>query len=239
MHSNICDDPIAYINNTVDTDIQHNTLICYYCKKKGHYAVTCKKKLINRLRGYTGKHEEKFWEVTKTLHKVPSGNLKALLEGVERNIGNYDLKYGKHKFLTLLERYAKRLGSSVKCLKEIATEMEKIEKEIVEEAWHQPISKDKILYAEKIIDGMAIEKEKKERRTKELEEMKNLQKTGKKKIKTNPQNDIEANSAKRESIQKRIDDAKKIQKEEQEKVDNKLDEQTKLLENKRELEEKN
>jgi vacuolar-type H+-ATPase subunit I/STV1 len=229
---------MAYINNTVNTDTQHSTTVCYYCNKTGHCAAICKRKLINRLKGYTGKHEEKFWETTKKLKKVPSGNLKPLLEGVERNIGNYDLKYGKHKFLVLLEKYAKRLGSSTKCLKEIATEIDKIEREIVEEAWHQPISKDKMLYAEKIIDGMAIEEEKKKKREKELEEMKNPQKNTKKKKKTEPEVHIEANSGKREKIQKKIDEAKKTQKEEQQKVDDKLNEQAKLLEKKKELEEK-
>lgn len=146
-----------YINNTVCTVCDPNNKPvqpkCYYCGKDGHYAKFCKKKLVNRLRGYTGKTEQKFWDTCKKLHKVPSGNLKVLLDSVEKNIGKYDLKIGKHKFLVLLEKYAKRLGSSTRCLKEIQSEMENVQQEIFKEVWNQPIDSLGFKVAEQMLDN--------------------------------------------------------------------------------------
>jgi len=180
--------------------------------------------LANRLRGYTGKNEEKFWETCKTLHKVPSGNLKLLLDGVEKNIGKYDLKIGKHKFLVLLERYAKRLNSSTRCLREIQSEMENIEQDIVYEAWHHPVDTIGFKVAEKMLDESVNVKQDQKKKNKDCELSFKIQKQSAK-VRSN-----------REVIQAEIDKAKKKYEAVKKKAEGQLAQQKTLLEEKKKLE---
>jgi len=173
--------------------------------------------LVNRLRGYTGKSEEKFWETTKKLHKVPSGQLQTLLNSVEKNIGKYDLKYGKHKFLVLLERYAKRLNSTTRCLKEIQVEIERMEQEIMEEVWKKPVDETKMLISEAIYESQlpsAIPKRAVDRKS-----------------------DCKSSVlSTRQKIQKDIDKCKRAQEEMKQLVDKQFEDANNLLKEKKDIE---